>query len=222
MDLSKGIINGYDIMLKGTKSDNTGKTIIIDSSSDTTPLKIGKDFNVNWDGTLTCNKINSLNNDGNDNLAISINDNFYVTKGGGAGGSGCDFGGNFRGGFSGIGTGTFKGNFEGNFKGTGTGTFKGEGDFYTLKVGGKTFTDTHIWYIATLGLVRDGSSIKLNYFEKGINVLAHDPTTRPMLSASASLEHEHKTHSTDVANYVSGIRHKHTSTSVISSVDKYK
>lgn len=109
MDLSRGIINGYNIMLKGTKADDDNKTIIIDSSSSTTPLKIGENFNVNWDGTLSCNKINSLNNDGNQQYAVSIGNNFYVTQGGSAGGSGCNFGGSFYGGFSGVGTGTFKG-----------------------------------------------------------------------------------------------------------------
>ncbi len=109
MDLSRGIINGYNIMLKGTKADDDNKTIIIDSSSSTTPLKIGENFNVNWDGTLSCNKINSLNNDGNQQYAVSIGNNFYVTQGGSAGGSGCNFGGSFYGGFSGVGAGTFKG-----------------------------------------------------------------------------------------------------------------
>lgn len=109
MDLSRGIINGYNIMLKGTKADDISKTIVIDSSSSTTPLKVGENFNVNWDGTLSCNKINSLNNDGRQQYAVSIGENFYVTQGGSAGGSGVSFSGGFSGGFSGIGTGTFKG-----------------------------------------------------------------------------------------------------------------
>ena len=122
MDLSRGIINGYNIMLKGTKADDTSKTIIIDSSSSTTPLKIGEDFNVNWDGTLSCNKINSLNNDGREQYAVSIGENFYITQGGSAGGSGVSFSGGFSGGFSGI----------------GIGTFKGKGQFDTLTVSGET------------------------------------------------------------------------------------
>ena len=194
MDLSKGIINGYDIMLKGTKSDNTGKTIIIDSSSDTTPLKIGKDFNVNWDGTLTCNKINSLNNDGNDNLAISINDNFYVTKGGGAGGSGCNFGGSFRGGFS----------------GTGIGTFKGTGDFDTLIVGGDTYKKETIYFISTVGLVRDGKNIKLNYFQHNMNVLCSSYTRNPMRSSSASIDHTHDIKGNGYANTTSDSSPQHS------------
>ena len=122
MDLSRGIINGYNIMLKGTKADDISKTIVIDSSSSTTPLKVGENFNVNWDGTLSCNKINSLNNDGRQQYAVSIGENFYVTQGGSAGGSGVSFSGGFSGGFSGI----------------GTGTFKGKGQFDTLTVTGTT------------------------------------------------------------------------------------
>lgn len=122
MDLSRGIINGYNIMLKGTKADDTSKTIIIDSSSSTTPLKIGENFNVNWDGTLSCNKINSLNNDGREQYAVSIGENFYITQGGSAGGSGVSFSGGFSGGFSGI----------------GIGTFKGKGQFDTLVVTGQS------------------------------------------------------------------------------------
>ena len=107
MDLSNGIINGYDIMLKGTKSDDKNKTIIIDSSSNTTPLKIGKDFSVGWDGTLTCYKLNEISNvDNEQQYAININDIFYVTKGGGAGGSGVQFSGGFSGGFYGTARGT--------------------------------------------------------------------------------------------------------------------
>ena len=61
---------------------------------------IGEKFNVNWDGVLTCNGINSLSNDGSTDKAISINNNFYVTKSGGAGGGSANFG---YGGFGGIG-----------------------------------------------------------------------------------------------------------------------
>ena len=194
MDLSKGIINGYDIMLKGTKSDNKSKTIIIDSSSDTTPLKIGKDFNVNWDGTLTCNKINSLNNDGKDNLAISISDNFYVTKGGGAGGSGCNFGGNFRGGFSGI----------------GNGTFKGKGMFDELYVGGEQYKKQTINFISTVGLVRDGKNIKLNYFQHTMSVLCSSFTRNPMKNTSASIDHTHDIKGNGYANTTSDSSPQHS------------
>jgi hypothetical protein len=109
LDLANGAINGYNLMLQGTNTASTAdepKTIIIDSSSSTTPLRIGKDFSVAWDGTLNCNKVNSLNNDGNNNKAISISNNFYVTQGGSAGGSGVSFSGGFSGGFYGTARGT--------------------------------------------------------------------------------------------------------------------
>jgi hypothetical protein len=76
IDLAHGTINGYDLMLRGTKKGDATKTIIIDSSSSSTPLKISDGFSVNWDGTLTCNKLNSLNNDGLNNYIISICENF--------------------------------------------------------------------------------------------------------------------------------------------------
>lgn len=108
LDLNNSIINGYDLYLKGTNS-SINKTFILDSGAPEIPFRIGDNFKVSWDGILTCNKLNSLNNDGNDNLAISISDNFYITKSGSAGGSGVSFSGGFSGGFSGTGNGTFKG-----------------------------------------------------------------------------------------------------------------
>lgn len=120
LDLKNSIINGYNLYLKGTK--NTDKYFLLDSSAEEVPFKIGDKFSVAWDGTLTCNKINSLSNDGTNDKAISIGNNFYVTKSGGAGGSGCNFGGSFYGGFS----------------GTGIGTFKGKGEFDTLTTGSLT------------------------------------------------------------------------------------
>jgi len=125
LDLKNGIINGYDLRLKGTKS-GTEKSIIIDSSSATTPLRIGSDFSVSWDGVLTCNKLNTLNDDGRSNYAISINDNFYVTKGGAAGGGSANFGSGSFGSVSG-----------------GSGGFGGL-KCDTLTVGGETYSGQQI------------------------------------------------------------------------------
>lgn len=97
IDLKKGTIDGYNLYLRGVGKHGS---IIIDSTNETTPFSIGENFNVAWDGTLTCNKINSLNDDGRNNMAISVNNNFYVSKSGGAGGSSASFG---YGGFGGIG-----------------------------------------------------------------------------------------------------------------------
>ena len=104
IDLNAGSIAGYDLYLRGMKknSTNENQSFTLDSSADNFPFTIGKDFKINWDGTLTCNKVNSLNDDGRDNYAISISNNFYVTKSGGAGGSSANFGyGHFGGGYFG-------------------------------------------------------------------------------------------------------------------------
>ena len=74
---------------------------------------IGEKFNVSWDGVLTCNKFNVLSTDGTTDNAISINNNFYVTKSGGAGGGSANFD---YGGFGGLSCGTLKAN-DGNIKG---------------------------------------------------------------------------------------------------------
>lgn len=112
LDLSKNTINGYDLYLKGTNTV-TGKTFLLDSGAPELPLMIGEKFNVSWDGVLTCNKFNVLSTDGTTDNAISINNNFYVTKSGGAGGGSANFG---YGGFGGLSCGTLKAN-DGNIKG---------------------------------------------------------------------------------------------------------
>lgn len=97
LDLKNSIINGYDLYLKGTNIQQ-GKSFILDSGAPITPFSIGDNFKVDWDGTLTCNNVNSLNDDGRDDYAISINNNFYVTKSGGAGGGSASFGSGYFGG----------------------------------------------------------------------------------------------------------------------------
>lgn len=89
-------------MLKGTNRDGKG-VFILDSGAELTPFSIGSDFSVSWNGELNCSKVISLNNDGNNNKAISIANNFYVTQSGGAGGSGVSFSGGFGGYFNGKG-----------------------------------------------------------------------------------------------------------------------
>ena len=101
LDLKNGILNGYDLYLKGTNRADTSKTFILDSSSPSTPFTIGDNFKINWDGTLTCHRLNELTNTGNSQgYAINISDNFYVTKGGAAGGGSANFGSGFFGGLS--------------------------------------------------------------------------------------------------------------------------
>ena len=86
LDLNNSLIKGYDLYLKGTNASNN-KTFLLDSSDPEVPFQIGDSFKVSWDGVLTCKNINTLNNDGRNDYAISIGNNFYVTKGGSAGGS---------------------------------------------------------------------------------------------------------------------------------------
>lgn len=91
LDLNNNVINGYDLYLKGTNS-YTNQSFILDSGAPDLPLRIGDRFNVSWDGVLTCDHLNSLSNDGTTDKAISIANNFYVTKSGGAGGQTASFG----------------------------------------------------------------------------------------------------------------------------------
>lgn len=169
LDLQNSILSGYDLYLSGTSTsqkDDKGKpySFIFDSSHATTPIKIGNNFSVDWDGTLSCNNINSLNNDNRDNMAISIGNNFYVTKGGGAGGSGVSF----RGGFG--------------------GTFSGTGKFTTIDVSGKAsiwslfvedahYSPTYLTFLTgvssvneTLVDVMTGGTITLTNADKGKSV----------------------------------------------------
>ena len=99
LDLKNSSIQGYDLYLKGTKA-STNQSFILDSSAPTTPFRVGSDFNVNWDGTLTCNKVNSLNDDDRNDKAISINNNFYVNKNGSMGSGSGSFGSLYAGGYN--------------------------------------------------------------------------------------------------------------------------
>lgn len=99
LDMKNSIINGYDLYLKGTKSNNTSQYFILDSTATYTPFRIGSNFSIDWDGTLNCYKVNSLVNDGRTDQAISISNNFYVDQNGNAGGGSANFQtGNFGGG----------------------------------------------------------------------------------------------------------------------------
>lgn len=101
LDLKNNMIHGYDLYLKGTNTALAGNpSFILDSSASENPFRIGSNFSVSWDGILTCNKVNSLNDDGRDNYPISINNNFYVNRGGSVGGSSADFGSGTFGGLS--------------------------------------------------------------------------------------------------------------------------
>lgn len=176
LDLKNGIINGYDLRLKGTKS-GTNKSIVIDSSSSTTPLWIGEgnksNFNVSWDGVLTCNKVNTLNDDGRSNYAISINENFYVTKGGAAGGSSGSFGSGNMGGFSSGGAGgSCNGNLhvKGNLTVDGSFTLAGttvKPRYNTFVTGISSITANKKWFVTGVS-GSYGSSADIPYYLKSL------------------------------------------------------
>ena len=66
LDLLNGRIEGYNLKLIGTKVKN-GKIenrLVINTEDSTTPVKIGGGFYINWDGSLTCTKVNYISNTG--------------------------------------------------------------------------------------------------------------------------------------------------------------
>ena len=100
IDLVNGKIDGYNLYLRGKGSNGE---FLLDSGASLTPLQIGKKFKVNWDGTLYCETVKYLGNKPpKSSYVINMNDNFYVTKGGGVGASSMSAGtGNFSGGWFG-------------------------------------------------------------------------------------------------------------------------
>lgn len=64
LDLVNGRIEGYNLKLIGTKINETsGKIInrlIINTEDDTTPVKVGKNFYVKWNGEMGCTKVATL------------------------------------------------------------------------------------------------------------------------------------------------------------------
>jgi hypothetical protein len=64
LDLVNGRIEGYNLKLIGTKINETsGKIInrlIINTEDNTTPVKVGKNFYVKWNGEMGCTKVATL------------------------------------------------------------------------------------------------------------------------------------------------------------------
>lgn len=103
IDLNKGSIIGYDLYLRGIKSNKSSQSFTFDSSADEFPILVDNNFKISWDGSLWCNKLTRLANDDNQNCIISIGNNFYVDQNGSAGGSGASWQKSFLGGsFSGA------------------------------------------------------------------------------------------------------------------------
>lgn len=131
IDLNAGSIHGYDLYLRGINSEYNSvnnKAFTFDSSADEFPVLVGDNFKIAWDGSLTCTNINALtvNTKNEKDYVININDNFYVTPSGGAGGSGVRFSGSFGGYCSGTGV------------------------FEKLVLNGNTLTCTSLTYVQSL------------------------------------------------------------------------
>jgi hypothetical protein len=60
IDLNSGLIDGYNLYLRGTNIKDSTKTFILNSTAEITPFMIGEKFKVNWDGTLYCDNIQYL------------------------------------------------------------------------------------------------------------------------------------------------------------------
>ncbi len=100
LDIANSFLKGYDLRLEGTKTGDSSKTFILDSSDDSTPFRVGSSFWINWDGRVTCNHIKSLSDDGSSDNRISINNTFYVNSSGNCGGNGAAFNSGAFGGLS--------------------------------------------------------------------------------------------------------------------------
>ena len=84
LDLNSNLIEGYDLYLRGIKAsgNNDGdKQIVIDSSAPTYPLRIGKNFAVDWDGKVYCTNPSISGSGGTIDLG-----QFYINSGGAGGG----------------------------------------------------------------------------------------------------------------------------------------
>lgn len=84
IDLVEGTIKGYDLYLAGIQKNNTENTLVIDTSDDITPFRIGDNFKVGWDGSLTCLKVNQLKSSNASGTVININNHFTVSANGNA------------------------------------------------------------------------------------------------------------------------------------------
>ena len=130
------------------------------------------------------NEISNVDNE--QQYAININDIFYVTKGGGAGGSGVSFSGGFSGGFSGTarGTGIFK---TLTVEDGGTTSLNG-----TFTVNGKTFTDTRINFVTGLTVTKNGSTLSIALDKTFVNTLVHTKSDYgAMTTKTCSISHTH-------------------------------
>ena len=67
INLVDGRIEGYNLKLIGTKLSDEGKVVdrlVINTDDDTTPVRIGGGFQIDWDGTLSCTNVKTISNTG--------------------------------------------------------------------------------------------------------------------------------------------------------------
>lgn len=85
LDLNSNLIEGYNLRLIGIKEGSGGKQrIVIDSSDEEAPLRIGENFTVDWNGVIHCKNpdIGITGGGGNINLG-----SFYINSGSAGGGT---------------------------------------------------------------------------------------------------------------------------------------
>lgn len=95
LDLNNSLINGYDLYLKGTSSNDDSKFFILDSSAVDYPFQIGDKCKIKWDGSIDCSDITISGNSiiqGDSRIDLGT---FWVN--GSTGQSGGYFGGNAKG-----------------------------------------------------------------------------------------------------------------------------
>lgn len=84
LDLNSNLIEGYNLRLIGIKEGSGGKQrIVIDSSDEEAPLRIGENFTVDWNGVIHCKNpdIGEWKGGGSINLG-----QFYINSGSAGGG----------------------------------------------------------------------------------------------------------------------------------------
>lgn len=57
LDLNNSLINGYDLYLKGTSSNDNSKFFTLDSNAVDYPFQIGDKCKIKWDGSIDCSDI---------------------------------------------------------------------------------------------------------------------------------------------------------------------
>lgn len=84
LDLNSNLIEGYNLRLIGIKEGSGGKQrIVIDSSDEEAPLRIGENFTVDWNGVIHCKNPDIGVSGGGGNINLG---SFYINSGSAGGG----------------------------------------------------------------------------------------------------------------------------------------